>query len=220
MRYVVRSVLALALLAAVPASAEDAEAWRAQVRQADADIREKAAALPAGTTPCDFGAWSTDDDPKGLNVRAAPSAKAAILHRVPAPVRKSKVMREAGDPAPLRSDFRVLGFKDGWFLIDGVRAAAALERSNYETDQRASMRGWVAAPKIGGAFAYGGAPGDRLYTKPDPEADFVALANPLIGGANPRRIFACAAGWAEVETAAGQRGWFRTLCSSQIALCN
>ncbi|MBX9649146.1 MAG: hypothetical protein K2X57_19060, partial [Xanthobacteraceae bacterium] len=52
-----------------------------------AELAQKRAALPPGTEPCDLGAWSEDHDPKGLNVRAEPSAKARILGTLPQPYR-------------------------------------------------------------------------------------------------------------------------------------
>jgi len=36
---------------------------------------------------CDFGGWSADRDPKGLNVRAGPSATAKIVRTLPPPDR-------------------------------------------------------------------------------------------------------------------------------------
>ncbi|MDR3473265.1 MAG: SH3 domain-containing protein, partial [Devosia sp.] len=41
------------------------------------------APLPSGTRACAFDALTNDPDPAGLNVRAAPSASAPILGRLP-----------------------------------------------------------------------------------------------------------------------------------------
>ena len=82
-------------------------------------LADKAATLPAGTVPCDFGAYSIDRDPKGLNVRAEPSVKARVLGTLPPPF---KVRRSDADEPDdgYRTEFTIIGFKDGWFLIEGA----------------------------------------------------------------------------------------------------
>lgn len=216
-------VVAIATLVAMSGAAhaqQGDDAWIERVRVAEAEIASKAKGLPAGTVACDFGAWSTDMDPKGLNVRAEPSAKAKVLHRVPPPVLNSKSMAEAGESAPMHSDFRVLGYRDGWFLIDRVRAASVIERTRGASTARRSMRGWVSASHVGGGFANGDAPGDRLYETPDPRGTYKKFDDGLIGGVNPKRLLACNGGWVQVELVDGQTGWFRTICWSQMAICN
>jgi len=39
---------------------------------------------PSGETTCQIAGWSIDTDPKGTNVRAAPSAKARVVGKLPA----------------------------------------------------------------------------------------------------------------------------------------
>ena len=118
-------------------------------------LADKAAALPAGTVPCNLGAYSIDRDPKGLNVRAEPSVKAPVLGTLPPPF---KVRRSDADGPKdgWRTEFTIVGFKDGWFLIEGAKPPG----KEYEREGRPlkypkvyAGRGWVAASKVGANFA-------------------------------------------------------------------
>src|SRR5690606_25687088 len=63
----VRAVVALGLAVAGAASAAAPAVW-----------------VPPAETRCDLEGWTTDTDPEGLNVRAAPSARAAVVGTLPA----------------------------------------------------------------------------------------------------------------------------------------
>ena len=73
--------------------------------------------LPPGTEPCDLRAWSIDADPDGLNVRAKPSTDARILGTLPPPFR-FKSGEDLGPESGWRTEFDVIGYADGWFLIE------------------------------------------------------------------------------------------------------
>ena len=72
--------------------------------------------LPPGAVACrDFTAFANDPDPNGLNVRAEPDAHAKILGRLPPPL-----VYAADDIWYATAS--VIGFKKGWFLIEGGEA--------------------------------------------------------------------------------------------------
>jgi hypothetical protein len=119
-------------------------------------LTDGAAQLPPGTVPCSLGAWSDDKDPAGLNVRAEPRANAKVLGKLPPPFKfKARNKSENTPDGGWRTEFRVIGFKDGWFLIE----RASPPGKDYEDESvypkkppmPYSGRGWVASNKIGAA---------------------------------------------------------------------
>ncbi len=128
------------------------------IRDEDEDsVRDDLKTLPEGTEPCSLRAWSNDTDPAGLNVRAAPSTQARVLGIVPPP-RMMPKEEEAFGPGPARSEFRVIGYRDGWFLIDQVKAPGVAYDVPYprHLPQGYKGRGWVNGRMIGGALANSG----------------------------------------------------------------
>jgi len=177
-------------------------------------------AVPPGVEACNLGAWSNDTDPKGLNVRAEPSADAAILGVVP-PAHKFP-------DDTYKAEFSIVGYRDGWFLIDKIQPPG---KDYVETPYPRSApqpfrgRGWVKATMVGAAYAYAGLPPGRLYDAPNESAashrakakegeDGVAI------GDSPKAILGCSGDWAQVETQAGERGWVKSLCSNQVTNCS
>jgi hypothetical protein len=59
----------------------DPDGEERQFEKLDAELAASRAKLPEGTEPCSLGAWAADRDPRGLNVRAEPSAKHACSAR-------------------------------------------------------------------------------------------------------------------------------------------
>ena len=86
------------------------------------------ASLPAGTEPCELGGWSDDKDPNGLNVRAEPSVKGRVLGKLPPPYRLRMGGAENTPDGGWLTEFRIIGFKDGWFLIEGARPPGQARR--------------------------------------------------------------------------------------------
>lgn len=206
-------------LVAVPVHAQTADVQR--ILAEDAEIALSAVAISGSSDLCDLAAWSADNDRNGLNIRAQPSATGKVVGIVPPPLLKSRLMSEAGEEGPLRAEFRIRAYHDGWFYIDQVAAPRNLDK----TEDRAKVayehqKGWVRASLVGAGFAGGGLPDDRLYAEPKADASFQSLGAGLVGGVGPKRLLACKGRWAKVETADGKTGWVRTLCSSQIATCN
>ena len=61
---------------------------------------------------CEIGAWSTDKDPNGLNIRAAPGTDSPVVGNIPPP------MEVEGDP--FASEVSVTGSHEGWFRIESA----------------------------------------------------------------------------------------------------
>jgi hypothetical protein len=202
----------------------DEEPFLDQMEEMDESIRQKLKGIPAGTEPCSLGAWSNDTDPKGLNVRAAPNAQAKVLGIVPPPRKLPK--DDAFGDEPAKAEFRIIGYQQGWFLVEAIQAPGVRYGVSYPSSlpQPFKGRGWISSRMAGAAYANGGLPGGRLYLSPraDAAASDIPDENddaPGVGG-SPSRILACSGSWALVEAKGGQRGWWRALCSNQVTNCS
>lgn len=109
--------------------------------QAYAGAAAAVAAPSAGETACRFGAFVTETDPAGLNVRAGPGTQHRVLGTLP-PVRRS-----ADDP-PIRAmvEVEVVAGRGGWFKIQDAQDNEAL----IEGPQRPMFKGsgWVSGRKL------------------------------------------------------------------------
>ncbi|MDE5440654.1 SH3 domain-containing protein [Bradyrhizobium sp. CSA207] len=193
-----------------------------------ADLAAKRATLPEGTEPCDLGAWSIDKDPSGLNVRAEPSVKARVLGTLPPPYRLKLGGSENTPEGGWLTEFRIIGFRDGWFLIEGAKPPG----KNYEDETKYPRnapkpyagRGWVAANKVGAAYANGGTRMGGLFQAPFVDARWMPaqreLGDPIDTDGGPKRLLACSGFWSLVESQDGVRGWWRGLCSNQVTNCS
>ena len=203
----------------------DEESFLDEITDQDEKIRQELKLLPSGTEPCSLGAWSNDSDPKGLNVRAEPSAKARVLGIVPPPRKLPPEQDETGS-GPLKSEFRIIGYRDGWFLIDRIAAPGVTYGAPYPRalPQPYKGRGWVSTRMVGAAYAYGGLPNGNLFLSPHADAgssEIVDQNGNLLGpDGSPSSIQACTGLWGHVQTTGGQRGWWRTLCSNQVTNCS
>ncbi|MDB5566033.1 MAG: hypothetical protein JWP84_2599 [Tardiphaga sp.] len=191
-----------------------------------ADLLAKRSALPDGTMPCDLRAWSSDTDPNGLNVRAQPSATSKVLGTLPPPYKFKSKSENAPDGGWL-TEFSIVGFKDGWFLIEGAKPPGR----DYEGDDYPRRhpkpyagRGWVAASKVGAAYANGDTRMGGLFQAPHVDAKWTPATGDgggeISADGGPKRILACSGFWALVESHDGIRGWWRRLCSSQVTNCS
>ena len=211
-----------------PRRNDDSDANGDDLARTPAERAQKRAALPPGTEPCDLGAWSEDRDPNGLNVRAEPSAKARILGTLPPPYRLKMGGSENTPDGGWLTEFRIIGFKDGWFLIEGATPPGL----NYEDEKSYPRnapkpypgRGWVAASKVGANYANGGTRMGGLFQAPFTDAKWSPArrkpGDPLDTDGGPKRIFACSGYWGLVESEDGVRGWWRGLCSNQVTNCS
>ncbi|WP_232631760.1 hypothetical protein [Methylobacterium sp. Leaf118] len=180
---------------------------------------------PPGTMPCDLPAWTNDTDPAGLNVRAAPHRAARILGRLPAPLRFRPERDVERPPDGLwRVPFRIVGHRDGWFLIEGATPPGP-DDVLLPPGLPATFtgRGWVAAGMVGSSLDYAGQ-GDGLYEAPHlgagrrPAHDGWGAA--LGPEAIPRRLLACEGRWGQVESHDGVTGWWPRFCAAQVTNCN
>ncbi|HEX7883358.1 MAG TPA: SH3 domain-containing protein, partial [Afipia sp.] len=192
----------------------------------NAELLAKAKSLPAGTMPCDLHGWSDDKDPKGLNVRAAPDAKSKVLGTLPPPY-KFKTKSENSPDGGWLTEFSIVGYRDGWFLIEGAQPPG----KDYEGDayprnhpKPYAGRGWVAASKVGAQYANGDTRMGGLYQAPHTDANWMPAKNQfgseISADGGPKKILACSGFWALVESHDKVRGWWRRLCSSQVTNCS
>jgi hypothetical protein len=185
-------------------------------------------ALPPGTEPCDLGAWSIDKDPKGLNVRAEPNTSARVLGTLPPPYRLKLGGRENTPPDGWLTEFKIIGYRHGWFLVEGATPPG----KDYEDAARYPRnapkpyagRGWVAASRVGANFANGGTRMGGLFQAPHVDAKWTPVKDPQHGNeisadGGPQRLFACSGHWGLVEVHKA-RGWWRSLCSNQVTNCS
>lgn len=192
-------------------------------------LTDGAAQLPPGTMPCSLGAWSDDKDPAGLNVRAEPRANSKVLGKLPPPFKfKARNKSENTPDGGWRTEFRVIGFKDGWFLIEGATPPGKAYEDESVYPKKPPMpysgRGWVAGNKIGAAYANGGTRMGGLFQAPHVDAKWTP-AKTSYGGdlgpdGSPKRILACSGTWVLVDSHDSVRGWWRALCSTQVTNCS
>lgn len=188
----------------------------------------KRADLPPGTEACDLYAWSADGDPNGLNVRAEPSTTSKILGTLPPPYKPAMGGAENTPPSGWRTEFHIVGYRDGWFLIEGAQPPGRQYEDETRYPKNAPKpyagRGWVASNKVGASFANGYTRHGGLFQAPHADAHWMPaknrFGNPLDGDSGPKHILACSGLWALVESHDGVRGWWRRLCSSQVSNCS
>jgi len=201
--------------------AQDTEEWTGFVEDSE-ELRRARRRLPAGTEPCDISAWSADTDPAGMNLRAAPSAQARVIGRIPAPWKAPDRDGDAG--STYRSEFKVIGYQNGWFLVRDIKAPGVPygERYPRSLPQAPRGQGWVSARLVGAALANGGLPPGRLHQAPNDNSAHanVSRQDGPVGTGDPvQRLFACSGGWGLVEIG-GHRGWWRGICANQVTNCS
>lgn len=169
----------------------------------------------AVSAPCSIDVYSLDEDEKGLNVRAGPSASTPIVATL------QNQRAQGGEDYAV--EMHVIGSKNGWLLID-----RAWFRDYGESNQAGtvfSAKGWVS-----GSLAGSDVGDPTLRAAPSPTAKVAAtLYSPNSSGPSGHidrfevsRIFACSGAWADVEgefRGQTKRGWATRLCSNQTSVC-
>jgi hypothetical protein len=167
----------------------------------------------AGVTACAVSGWSNDQDPAGLNVRAAPRLDAAIIGRVPPP------QTQAGDS--YAAEFRIIGSRNGWLLVRDVKFADYGDSKGDHVLLRGP--GWVFADKVRFLINH-----PEVRSAPAADASVITKlqSQDLSGGpdsATIDHVFGCSGDFADVTTHMdGQhttRGWVTGICSNQITTC-
>jgi hypothetical protein len=185
--------------------------------------------LPAGVTACQFDALSNPPNGQDLVVRDAPSGEGRVLGPLPAvEVKDFSSARSHREVA----QFRVVGLKDGWFLVEDAQYPTAAQAPPY------TGRGWVD-----GNFVTTQLFRDTLKKTPSHAAEDVVYLYGVDADGIPgtpynfplRRIIGCSGPWFEVEAwlpgaktpsgkpAAGNgmvRGWTDRSCVRQDGVCD
>jgi hypothetical protein len=150
------------------------------------------APAPAGQAACAFGAFVSETDPAGLNVRAGPGTAHKVVGTLP-PVKLSR------DEPPIRAmvEVTVKAGVNGWFLIAEARDNEVLTDGALRTMFKGS--GWVSGRKL---TVKSQAQAGRL--RPDAKAPEVLTTQDgmsLDGDAflHNGRLLGCSGPWALVE---------------------
>ena len=184
-----------------------------------------AAAMAEAERKCDMRAYINDEDPKGVNVRAAPSNQAKIVHVIKSGDTMVSIAAEA----------------NGWFRITEV--------SPIGDGKDRKLRGWLHGSRLaaGLMIMQAGRAQERLLEEPseqsktpyllhwDPGQDGAKqeLSIELPGGkreiidynkikgAAEAKLIACSNGYAKVRVHKYE-GWLKTgrLCGSPVTTCN
>jgi len=167
--------------------------------------------LPTGVTACEFSALAGQDEPGGPSIRDAPRGDGQVLGRLPAIKDKDTGFYGAAGELP---EFQVIGFKDGWFLIEGA-AYPEPYRPKLHTG-----RGWVE-----GKFVRTHLFRDTLKKSPSNDSPDVSYLYGTDGGFAFRpydfdaQVSGCSGRWLEVEVyrepKGTVRGWTDRSCSQQ-----
>ena len=180
-----------------------------------------------GVTACEFNALAGQDEPDGPAIRDAPRNDGRVLGRLPAIKDKHTGFYGGAGELP---EFKVIGFKDGWFLIEGAAYPEPYRPKLH------SGRGWVAGNLLTTELLRNmlkQAPNETAADVVDPEVDGGAVSNPQ--SVKMRRIIACSGDWVLVDVAlvkgmkpllrtdapAGAvRGWANGTCTAQLTTCD
>mgnify|MGYP002622396997 CR=1 FL=1 len=179
-----------------------------------------AAAAAAGIEACAITAWSTDPDPDGLNVRAAPAADAPVIGNLPA-------AREVGGMR-FATEVSITGSQDGWLRISEGWVLDYI--FDEPIDIVFSGEGWVSGRHLGLRLNY-----RHLHAGPSADTAVVAKMTGSLdrGRYGPdsilvQRIRACRGDWVEIEGVLhvdgvshgpDLRGWTTGTCSNQVTTC-
>jgi len=168
-----------------------------------------AAAAPANA--CNFSGWSSDPDPRGLNVRAGPSPSAPILGALPPPEPGEDIEVDFG------ATFDVVESRNGWFRIENAR-----RWSQAGAGASTLPSGWIS-----GRYLTFQLQTDKAFAAPDPSSPTVLTSwmdNGTLTQFNYRNPTECRGEWVRLTAIGrdgGQRqGWVRGICGIQETTCD
>ena len=185
-----------------------------QAATANASSAAASAQPPAGTaaaSACNFSGWSSDPDPRGLNVRAEPSPTARILGTLPPPE------DHPDNETAFGTTFDVIGTRDGWFRIENAR-----RWSDSASGPSTLPSGWIS-----GRYLHFQLQTDKAFAEPDPSSP-VVLTSEMVDGTltqfNYRNPTDCNGEWVRLTVVGrdgGERqGWVRGVCGIQETTCD
>ena len=164
-----------------------------------------------GVVACKFDAFSTDKDPRGLNVRAGPGTTYRVIATLPPP------------KDDFATEFSVTGAKDGWFRIDQATVPDYIDDNDKSAFKGV---GWVSGRYVGFSLETWRLNSISWTTSPV-VVDFTKKGGPNgeDGGSDNfklERVYDCRGFWVEVGgTYFGKhvRGWAWGICASQVTTC-
>ena len=171
---------------------------------------------------CSFAGWSSDRDPKGLNVRAGPSPDAPIVGVLPPPAYDPDMERT------FATEFVVVEAKNGWFRIthasrfsdEGEPAYGSRYPENRERPSGLPS-GW-----IDGRYVTFGLETGKAFAEPDPSSRVVAREWKGSRVEYPfpaRHPSDCQGRWVKMlvtpEGGPETSGWVRGICRLQETTC-
>lgn len=159
---------------------------------------------------CSFGAFVTDSDPAGLNVRAGPDVTSAIVGKIP-----PQALSEDDPPIRAYVEVEVVASQGGWFRIRNARDNALLAPAGRKVFNGA---GWVSGRHLSvkSQAAVGrdvaSARGRPVRAAVDFDSDaFVRSA----------RLHDCVGQWVLVSSPEHQfNGWLNRICATQETSCD
>jgi len=169
---------------------------------------------------CDFGAFVSEADPKGLNVREQPNANAKILGTIP-----PAVTPDSNSKFSIKPELKILGAKSGWFKIKDAKDNATLLESFSEIRVRKMYTGtgWVSGKKLTIKSQ-----SDKGYSQPS--KDGKVLNQKMEGevfdddeSVAALKLIGCHGNWAYVEDVRmkkNNRYWLNKICGIQETSCS
>ena len=160
---------------------------------------------------CTFSGWSSDIDPRGLNVRAGPSPTARIVGTLPPPEPGQDIEVDFG------ATFDVVESRNGWFRIENAR-----RWSQAGSGPSTLPSGWISGRYL--AFQL---QTDKVFALPSPRSPVVLTSwdeNGTLTQFRYRHPTDCRGEWVEL-TVIGRdgrerQGWVRGICGIQETTCD
>ena len=172
-----------------------------------------------GVTTCSLHGFSTDTDPAGTNVRAAPDKDAPILGQLPP-------QQNAEGAGAVGVVLEIVGSKNGWLLI---HSASSGDPSVDAVTPVFKKPGWISGDLVG--FIVGSS---ELLDAPNPGGNVVATLQNTAKGIGPdsytvKKVNGCNGKFADITVqlpasikpnAPELRGWASKVCGNQVATCD
>jgi hypothetical protein len=159
---------------------------------------------------CSFGAFVTDSDPAGLNVRAGPDVSSPIVGKLPPPALSD-------DDPPIRSfvEVEVVAAQNGWFRIRNARDNALLAPPGRKVFNGA---GWVSGRHLS---VKSQAPMGRDVASARGRPVRAAVDFDSDSFVRSARLHDCVGQWALVSSPEHRfSGWLNRICATQETSCD